>query len=51
MSGRNKLTKLTEKLSSTSRAGIEEHKFELHEEMAMHELLQALGGWQKSLAG
>lgn len=50
MCGRNKFTKLTENLSSARRAKIEEHKFELREEMAMHELRQALGASQEILA-
>ncbi|GAB4200723.1 MAG: hypothetical protein Tsb002_36980 [Wenzhouxiangellaceae bacterium] len=50
MSGRNKFTKLTENLSPERRGEIEERKFELREEMAMHELRQALGASQEILA-
>lgn len=50
MTGRNKFTQLTENLSPERRSKIEEYKFELREEMAMHELRQALGASQEALA-
>lgn len=50
MSGRNSFKKLTENISSERRAKIEARKIELREEMALHELRQAIGTSQETLA-
>ena len=50
MSGRNPLKKLVRDISPERRANIESKKTELREEMALHELRQALGVSQEVLA-
>jgi transcriptional regulator with XRE-family HTH domain len=50
MSGRNSFTKLTEDISPKRRTRIEERKIELREEMALHELRQAIGTSQEIMA-
>ena len=50
MSGRHSFKKLTENISSERREAIEERKIELREEMALHELRQAIGTSQEILA-
>ena len=51
MSGRNPLGKLSEDTSSERRENIETRKTALREEMALHELRQAIGLSQEALAG
>jgi len=51
MSGRHAFDKLTKDISPKRRAGIEEKKIQLREEMALHELRQAIGTSQETLAG
>lgn len=50
MSGRQKFNTLTKHISPERRAKIEERKIELREEMALHELRQAIGTSQETLA-
>ena len=50
MSGRSSFKKLTKNISAKRRAKIESRKIELREEMALHELRQAIGTSQESLA-
>ena len=50
MSGRNSFKKLVENISPERRANIETRKNELREEMALHELRQAIGISQETLA-
>ncbi|GJL56567.1 MAG: hypothetical protein NPIRA02_36990 [Nitrospirales bacterium] len=50
MSGRQNFNKLTKHLSPERRAKIEGRKIELREEMALHELRQAIGTSQEVLA-
>ena len=50
MSGRHAFDKLTKNISFKRRAGIEEQKVELREEMTLHELRQAIGTSQETLA-
>ena len=50
MNRRKSFTELTKDLSPERRARIEERKIELREEMALHELRQAIGTSQEILA-
>lgn len=50
MSGRNSFEKLTKGISPERRARIEKRKMALREEMALHELRQAIGTSQEALA-
>lgn len=50
MSGRNSFEKLTRDISPERRVRIEERKIALREEMALHELRQAIGTSQEELA-
>ncbi|MBL4679927.1 MAG: helix-turn-helix transcriptional regulator [Pseudomonadales bacterium] len=50
MTGRNSFKKLTKDTSPKRRAYIEARKIEMREEMALHELRQAIGTSQKTLA-
>ncbi|MBL4826587.1 MAG: XRE family transcriptional regulator [Spongiibacteraceae bacterium] len=50
MSGRHSFTKLTKGISPERRTRIEERKIELREEMALHELRQAIGTSQEIMA-
>ncbi len=50
MSGRKSFKNLTKNISPERRAAIEERKIELREEMALHELRQAIGASQEMLA-
>ena len=50
MTGKNPLGKLSKGLSSERRVSIDTRKAELREEMALHELRQAIGVSQETLA-